>query len=63
MGASLLALAKSIYYYDRKPRVCQKLGNGPGLANGRPPGSAKFANAPLPGLTVARGEGAGRRRN
>ena len=31
-----------------------------GLANARPPGSAKFANAPPPGLTrraIARGEG------
>ena len=42
MGASLLALAKSIYYSDRKPRAYQKLGNGPRLANARPPGSAKF---------------------
>ena len=26
-------------------------GMAPGLANARPPGSAKFANAPPPGLT------------
>ena len=40
-------------------------GLAPGLANARPPGSAKFANAPTPGTdkagkcpAVARGEGA-----
>ena len=30
---------------------CQKPGNGLGLANARPAGSAKFANDPPPGLT------------
>ena len=28
----------------------KSLGMAPGLANARPPGSAKFANAPPPGL-------------
>ena len=38
-------------YSDRKPRACQKLGNGPGVVYAQPPGSAKFANAPPPRLT------------
>ena len=52
-GASLLALAKSIYYLDWKPRACQKLvgGGGAVLANASPLGKAKFANAPPRGLT------------
>ena len=33
---------------DGELRACQKLGQV--LANARPPGSAKFANAPSPGL-------------
>ena len=34
-------------------------GMAPGLANARPPGSAKFANAPPPGLTRPGGGGLG----
>ena len=50
----------------------KSLGMAPGLANARPPGSAKFANVPPPGLTWranalqwpgGRGQGAGRRWN
>ena len=41
----------------------KNLGMSPGLANVRPPGSTKFANAPPPGLTsspeVAEGGGGG----
>ena len=35
----------------------KSLGMSPGLANVRPPGSTKFANAPPPGLTSNPGGG------
>ena len=37
----------------------KSLGMSPGLANVRPPGSTKFANAPPPGLTSSPGGGGG----
>ena len=35
-----------LWYIDRKPCAGQKLGNGPGVGKCRPPGGAKFTNAP-----------------
>ena len=51
---------------DRKPRACQKLGNGPGVGKCTAPGQCKMCKCLTPGTdkagkcpTVARGEGGG----
>ena len=51
-------------YSDRKPRACQKLGNGPGVGKCPAPGQCKICKCPTPGTdragkcpAVARGGG------
>ena len=46
--ASLLALAKSIYYSDRKPLACQKLMKGPGFEKCPTLGQHKICKCPTP---------------
>ena len=53
-------------YSDRKPRACQKLGNGPGVGKCPAPGQCKICKCPTLGTdkagkcpAVARGEGGG----
>ena len=72
MSQSAFCLVKPsvLLYSDRKPRACQKLGNGPGAGKCPAPGQCKIWKYPTTGTdmaskcpAVARRGGAGRRWN